>query len=77
VQRLRSGDLKVFTTTTQARNKLLRDLAWTASLNINANLGRKLFQVLVHNVRVEGVDVSNKDTAQKIQAQNAIQIPNL
>jgi hypothetical protein len=77
VQRLRSGDLKVFTTTTQARNELLRDLAWTASLNINANPGRKLFQVLVHNVRVEGVDVSDKDTAQKIQAQNAIRIPNL
>ena len=77
VQRLHSGDLRLFTSTTRARDALRDDPTWITALGIMAAPTTKHYSVLVHNVRVNTTDTTNKDTIKAIQEQNASRIPGL
>lgn len=76
VQRLRSGDLRLYTITS-ARDALRNDSDWITALCIMAASTTKYYSVLVHNVRVNTTDVASKDTVKAIQEQNAARIPGL
>lgn len=76
VQRLRSGDLRIYTSTTRARDALRDDSTWITTLGITAAPTTKHYSVLVHNVRVD-TDIASKDTLQAIKDQNLTRIPGI
>ncbi len=60
VNRLRSGDLLLQTTTQEAREALEKDTRWVSEVYGSAVVVRKFFSVMIHGMRVSEFDIGNQ-----------------
>ena len=59
VKRLPSGDILLITLTKESRLELERNHEWLRAITNSAKVKRNTFLVLVHAVRIAGVDITN------------------
>lgn len=77
-QKLKSGDIVVYTANDIVIKKLLENDSWTELLGREAKPITRTFGVVAHTVRIDSIDLSHKEiTIEKIRAKNAASIPGL
>ena len=77
VKKLDSGDIRVFTNSKNAKEKISQNLEWIQKLCPSAEATEQTFQVLVHGVRIQAINAKSKDTCVQLQEENGRLHPHL